>query len=153
MAEGKKGLVREFSAGGVVYKSGKGKVYWLLIKPAETDRWQLPKGLIDEGESAEKTAVREVFEETGIEARIIRRLDTIQYFYYREGSKVFKRVTFFLMGYEAGESKVPVKWRHEIDEARWFETEEAIKRLSFENEKKALEKAQKLLEEGGIQEN
>ena len=78
-------IKREFSAGGIVYKKGKGErgkvkdkdTLWLVCQHSQHKGWVFPKGLIGdhvEGESVENTAVREVKEETGVTAEIIQKL-------------------------------------------------------------------------------
>ena len=67
----------EYSAGGCVYKqrtadSGQRTVKWLLGKHSGYHKWVLPKGLIENGETAEATALREVEEEMGVKAKIVR---------------------------------------------------------------------------------
>src|SRR3982751_5572377 len=79
--------VREFTAGGMVFRrtGGKGKIDILMI-PDRKGRWTIPKGHVEEGESFEQTAVREVGEETGLKKMAIRdKLDKIFFFYRREG--------------------------------------------------------------------
>lgn len=73
-------ITREFSAGGVVYKKEVTKTTFLIIKPSGSNRWQLPKGIIDEGESSKDAAVREVREEGGVEVELLEKLGTSQYF-------------------------------------------------------------------------
>ena len=64
--------------------------------------WALPKGLIDAGESAAATAVREVAEETGLDGRLEGKLGDVRYVYTRRGGeRVFKVVSFFLLRYRA----------------------------------------------------
>src|SRR3990167_6716077 len=98
---GSKSLGREFSAGGVVYKGN----LWLLRATAPSElfpkiHWTLPKGLIDKGESSQTAAIREVGEETGVEAKIIRKIGYAKYVYkHPENGRIFKEVTFYLMEY------------------------------------------------------
>lgn len=156
----KRPIKREFSAGGAVFRRrvprvapfdfAQGKqvsrvpqgldVEWLLIRPKGSKKWRLPKGSIENGESAKSAALREVWEETGIRVRIIERLDTIQYFYILKGSRFFKRVIFFLMESLGGDPRVDKRWAHEVDEAAWFPSEEAITRLAFKTEKEIIRK-------------
>jgi 8-oxo-dGTP pyrophosphatase MutT (NUDIX family) len=140
---------REFSAGGAVFKKEKGKVLWLIIKPAGTDRWQLPKGLIDPGEKVEKTALREVEEEGRVKANLIKKIKDITYFYFFEGQKIFKKVTYFLMEYLEDSKQGSDA---EVDEARFLPFDEAEKKLTFRNEQEVLKKARGLLN-NGIQQN
>ncbi|MBI3725859.1 NUDIX domain-containing protein, partial [bacterium] len=96
-------LEHHYSAGGVLVKrSAEGGLAFSLMKPKGKDRWQLPKGMIDEGEKAQETAVREVLEETGHRGKIVgEKLKDVEYWYvdkYGETPKrVHKKVTFFLL--------------------------------------------------------
>lgn len=147
-------LVREFSAGGVVYRrvkereSGRVEVYWLIIRPAGTKRWQLPKGHIEEKESAQETAVREVFEETSVRARVIDKIGITSYFYVLNGKRIVKRVTFFLMEYEGGVARVHEDWQREIEKVLWASTKRAFRLLTFKDDKEIIRKAEKRLEQG-----
>lgn len=128
------GVKREFSAGGAVYKRGNDGTEWLVIQPAGANRWQLPKGHIEDGESAEEAAAREVFEETGVKAKTLRKISDIQYFYQEAGRRIFKKVNFFLMEYLGG---LP-KSNFEVSKVAWKSFEEAEKLLTFKSEKDIL---------------
>lgn len=135
----------EFSAGGVVYKKESGQILWLVCKHSGYHKWVLPKGLIDEGEKAEETAVREVEEECGIKTKIIAKIpEPEKYIYTMNGVKIFKMVFYFLMEYISGDIK---NHDFEMEEVGWFEFEEAVKKLNFHGAKKVLEKAHQLLQE------
>lgn len=142
MGERKEKLIREFSAGGVVFKKTPRKILWLIIKHAGTDRWQLPKGLLNEGESSKEAALREVEEEGGVKVRLIDKIGVSQYFYFFKGQRVFKTVTYFLMEYL---SDTDDGHDHEVDEAVFLDFEGAIKNLSFERDKEILKKAKDLV--------
>ena len=86
------------SAGGVVINET--KVLLLLNTPG---RWVLPKGHVEENESLRSAAIREVREETGIEARIQKKLGWIEYSYYHQGKKQIKKVLWFKMRQLGGE--------------------------------------------------
>src|SRR5450759_1601292 len=104
MAErGKSAWVKQESAGGVVVREVDGGREYLAIKPAGHERWQLPKGRIDFGETAEQAAVREVREEGGVTARIEASLPPIRYFFQHRRQKIAKVVYYFLMRYESGD--------------------------------------------------
>src|SRR5687767_1301133 len=82
---------QQVSAGGVAYRRAAGTVQVALITPRGTQRWQLPKGLVDAGEAAEATARREVREETGVDGDVVSPIDTIEYWYVgpdRDGTRV-----------------------------------------------------------------
>lgn len=148
----KKKLRSHFSAGGAVYRrkvervEKVEKVEWLLIKPAGTSRWQLPKGTIESGEKSDITTEREVFEETGIKAKVLEKINTTRYFFVLKQEKIFKSVVFFLMKSDGGEPKVESEWAHEVEDARWFEFDDALEKLTYKSEREILKKAQKMLE-------
>jgi 8-oxo-dGTP pyrophosphatase MutT (NUDIX family) len=143
--ESKSPLSRHFSAGGAVYRNKKAEREWLLIKPTKTSRWQLPKGHIDKGEKSDATAVREVFEETGVKATIQKKVGTVRYYYVQNGERIFKTVVYFLMSSKGEEPKIEDEWKHEIEEVSWVVTEKALKTLTFKDEKKILEDSEALL--------
>jgi 8-oxo-dGTP pyrophosphatase MutT (NUDIX family) len=142
-----KPLVREFSAGGVVFKD-KGKL-WLIINPSRTDRWQLPKGQIEKSESSKQAAEREVKEEAGVNARIISKLGEQKYFYVWQGQKIFKTVVYYLMEFV---SQTESGHDHEVDEVAFLSFKEAQNKLTFTKDKEFLETAKEELGKG-FQEN
>jgi len=141
-------VVRQVSAGGVVYRRAADGAEVAIVRVGPKGRWQLPKGIVDEGEKAEETAVREVREEAGVDARIAAPLETIEYWYVgneREGRRVrfHKFVHLFLLEYAAGDV---ADHDHEVDEARWVPIAEAAAMLAFESERKAMRQAAALVE-------
>lgn len=115
-----------------------GKPHVALIATRGRTRWGLPKGAVSAGETSEAAALREVREETGIEARIVRLLDTIEYFFRAGDTLIHKRVDFYLMQYVAGELEPQLS---EVDDVEWVELSEALQRASFDSERKLLEMA------------
>ena len=138
--------VEQVSAGGVAFRKTDSNYEIAVISVKPSLRWQLPKGLVDEGESAEIAALREVREEAGIEADLLEKIDTIEYWYFgnQKGARVrfHKFVHFFLMKYIAGDV---ADHDHEVTEARWVKMDEAIEMLDFESEKEIVKKAKDLL--------
>lgn len=139
-------VVEQTSAGGVAFRR-KGRAHEVaLISVRPSGRWQLPKGIVDEGETPEQAAVREVREEAGVETDIVAHVETIQYWYYGErgGERVRfrKRVHFFLLAYRRGDVR---DHDHEVMEARWVGFEEAAAMLAFKSEREVLEKARGLI--------
>jgi ADP-ribose pyrophosphatase YjhB (NUDIX family) len=171
-------MKREFSAGGVVFKkekdeNGRINILWLVAKNSPNkdypdEIWRLPKGWLDDigkgkkpgplatgtkrasSDQVRKAAVREVIEEGGVEAKVISKIATDNYFYTdKEKNKVAKFVTYFLM-----------EWRQdckdgfgeETEEVRWLDHKKAKERLSYAREKNILEKAKAILD-AGIQGN
>ena len=132
------------SAGGAAFRKNGAQVQVALISTGSPPRWQLPKGLVDKGESPEQAAVREVREEAGINARIDQLIDKVEYWYQsgRGSSRVryHKFVYFYLMRYESGDVK---DHDHEVNEARWVNASDAISLLAFRSERTIVERALK----------
>ena len=138
----------EISAGGIIYRRQERSTEVCLIATNDGKTWQLPKGIIEEGEQQEEAAFREVAEETGLRGEILQPLDRIEYWYvwdYGDGpERVHKYVYFFLLRYIDGSTD---DHDHEADEARWFSIPEARKRLTHDNEHRILNLAEKALGE------
>ena len=133
---------REFSAGGVVVRRLRGGWRLAAIRPAGKEVWALPKGLIGRGEEAAATALREVAEETGVEARLVEKLGDVRYVYTWHGQRVFKVVSFFLMRYVRGRiGSLPRDLAHEVAEAKWLPLEEAPGLLAYKGEREMAAKA------------
>lgn len=129
---------REFSAGGVLFK---GDQVLLIKNPSEV--WTFPKGIVEEGERPEETAVREVLEETGVEGEILRPLGEITYWYTLKGERVFKRVRYFLMRYLRGEPRPS----SEVLDSKFFPVEEAKDLLKYKGDKEIFSKALSFLQD------
>jgi 8-oxo-dGTP pyrophosphatase MutT (NUDIX family) len=136
----------QFSAGGVAYRQRKGQIEVALIAVGKDNRWQLPKGIVDKGESTEDAALREVREEAGIVAEIVERIDKVEYWYVskEQGDTIryHKFVYFYLLRYKSGDVR---DHDHEVNEARWVNIDDAIRMAAFANEKKIIEKAKELI--------
>jgi 8-oxo-dGTP diphosphatase len=146
----------EFSAGGVVYKHGtprKGgstrnsteNILILLAQHAQHHGWVFPKGIIGdslENESKEDTAVREVEEETGVLAKIIKPLKPVEYWYQWEGEKRKKTVYYYIMEYISEDEKKKDK---EMEQVEWLPLEEIEKRLTYPSDKKVWAQARQLV--------
>ncbi|RLC61218.1 MAG: NUDIX hydrolase [Chloroflexota bacterium] len=131
----------QLSAGGVVCRRNPaGQLEVVLIATQGGERWGLPKGLVEKGESLEETALREVREETGLEAEILERLEPIEYWFWwdEEGQKVryHKKVYFFLMAYRSGDV---AQHDFEVEDVRWFPIDQAIERASYRTEREVLQ--------------
>lgn len=136
---------REVSAGGVVYRREDEGIE-VVLASRRTRRgdlaWGLAKGGIEDGESMEDAAVREVREETGIRAEIETSLGETRYFYVWEDVRIRKTVHFFLMRSVGGD---PDDRDDEMEEIRWFPLERALKRAAYRGERDVLQRAAELL--------
>jgi ADP-ribose pyrophosphatase YjhB (NUDIX family) len=104
--------------------------------------WALPKGLVDEGESASETALREGFEETGIHSRLDEKLGDVKYVYTWKGERVFKIVSFYLAFATHGRiGELPPGMEVEVAEARWLPLADAPRLLAYKGEREMAEKA------------
>jgi len=113
--------------------------------------WALPKGLIGRGEKPEQAALREVAEETGVEARPVEKLGDIRYVYTWDGERVFKVVSFFLFRYRRGRlGELAPAQRREVAEARWLPLEDAEKLLAFRGEREMAGIALARVQEDGL---
>ena len=134
----KVGVAREFSAGGVLVRALGGRPHLAAIRPGGKPPgvWALPKGLVDPGESPAETAVREVREETGVEGRLVEKLGDVKYVYTRDGERIFKIVSFFLLRAGRGRiGEIEESMRIEVAEARWLPLEEAPRLLAYRGER------------------
>ena len=173
----RKSFKREFSAGGVVFRkyqisNDKYQIKWLVTKSTPSGLvpksvWRLAKGRLDDAdegrqsgplasgvrkaseEEIQEAALKEVKEEGGVEAKIVRKIGTERYFFIWQGEKILKFVTFYLMEYIRD---LPEGHDEETEEVAWLPYEEARKRLSYSGEKKVLDKAKEILD-SGMQEN
>jgi len=163
-------MVREISAGGVVVRYREGAWWMVAIEPAgepgqtntagsetgqaETRRparrkrktvLALPKGLVDAGEKPLATALREVYEETGVTADAVTKLADIKYVYTRawgDGQRVFKIVSFYLMRYRSGRiNEISPEMRIEVARALWVRLEDAPTLLAYSGEKQMARRA------------
>ena len=161
-------MVREISSGGVVLRQISDTWHVALIEPqkespatAKAPRKRgratlaLPKGLVDPGETAPVTAIREVHEETGIVAELVAKLADIKYVYIRswgDGERVFKIVSFYLLRYRSGQiDDVTPEMRIEVKRALWIPLPEASQHLMYSNERKVLRLAEDYLATRGLQ--
>ena len=137
-------MQREFSAGGVVVRTIRGRTMAAAIRPRgkKPGVWALPKGKIDPGETAAETAVREVFEETGVHGTVVEKLGDSRYVYTWDGERIFKVVSFFLLRAGRGRiGEIAEEMRVEVAEARWLPLEEAPRLLAYGGERQMAAKA------------
>ena len=136
----------QVSAGGVAFRWRDSEPEIVIVSVKPKMRWQLPKGIVDPGETPEITAVREVREEAGVETDLIALIETIEYWYratrYGKPVRYHKFVHFYLLQYRSGDVS---DHDHEIEEARWVSFEEALEMLEFKTEREVVEKALEMI--------
>jgi 8-oxo-dGTP pyrophosphatase MutT (NUDIX family) len=139
---------REISSGLVLVRRMQGRWWLAAVRPGgkPTGVWALPKGLVDVGESASETALREGFEETGIHSRLDEKLGDVKYVYTWKGERVFKIVSFYLAFARGGRSggrigELPPGMEVEVAEARWLPLADAPRLLAYKGEREMAEKA------------
>lgn len=129
----------EFSAGGVVVRDGECVVIVPTCPAADGSKvLSLPKGHPEEGESPADAARREVREEAGIETRVVDRLGDVRYWYMRDGRRIAKVVTFFLLEYLRGDV---ADHDREVEDARWVALERAAVELTYKGEREMVARA------------
>ena len=136
----RRGLVeRPVSAGGIVTRTGENGVEVLLCGRLSPALWALPKGTPDPGESHEETALREVGEETGLEVKALRFVDSIDYWFARpsDGVRCHKTVHYYLMRPTGGDTGLH---DGEFDDVRWFPAGLALEKMTYGNEAEVVEK-------------
>lgn len=140
-------VVREPTAGGVIYRTGKNKkdIEILLIQDAK-DRWTIPKGHIEEGESAKQTAEREIREETGLkQMKVLNFLGKIHFRYRRQQSLVLMTTEIFLVqALGDTDDLTPEDWMNGI---KWFPVAEALDKIEYEDISKLILLAMKKIRE------
>jgi 8-oxo-dGTP pyrophosphatase MutT (NUDIX family) len=142
---------REMSAGVVLVRRMQGRTWFAAVRPQGKPEgvWALPKGLIGPGEQPAETALREGFEETGVDGRVGSKLGDIRYVYTWKGERVFKIVSFYVA--HAGRGKIgrlPAGMEIEVAEARWLPLDDASRLLAYRGEREMAEKAREVLAAG-----
>lgn len=144
--------VREYTAGGIVFRIKEGKLEFLLLQDVK-GRWSIPKGHVESGETLEQTAIREIGEETGLMGiKIIDKLDKIHFFYRMDGKLIFMTTFVFLMeATEPDETLQPEKSEGIID-VSWFDEQAALRAIEYKATKVLLEEGAKRVKKAyGIQ--
>lgn len=135
----------ESSCGAVVFRKINGETRFLLIKNKRSANWGFPKGHIENGETRQQTAMREVLEETGLRITIIP--EFVSKSEYTIQGRVEKSVSIFLAKTSDTQTRIQ---REEIEDYVWLNFERAMETLKFENDRSILEKAVDFLENAGI---
>lgn len=141
-------MLKEHSAGGVVYREAGDGIEVCLIQPKGTERWQLPKGHVELGEEPACAALREAQEETGLNGNLGSFIDAIDYTFENRSGRgkngpIHKEVQFYLVRASGG--SLANADAREVARAQWVQAGEALQKLSFENERRILRAGLKLL--------
>lgn len=148
-AEGKNGYnidcLYESSCGAVVFRKENDKIKYLLIRNRRSAHWGFPKGHIEPGESDEETAIREVLEETGLRIEILPGF--VRKSNYTIQGKIEKSVSIFLANTVDTQYELQVE---EIEECGWFDFDDALRTLNYDNDKLILNEAKAFLDKNTI---
>lgn len=130
----------EKSCGIIIYQMIEQQPQFLVLQSLINHHWGFPKGHMENGESEKETAIREVFEETGLHIDTLEEFKTSHHYTLANGN--LKEVTFFL-----GEVTQPVTQiqADEIKNYEWLNEQDTFKKLTFDNTKLILEEALQFL--------
>jgi 8-oxo-dGTP pyrophosphatase MutT (NUDIX family) len=124
--------VREYTAGGVVFRRADDGEPEILMIQDRLGRWTIPKGHVEDGESLEQTALREVAEETGLaNLRLGEKLDKLHFFYRKEGKLIFMTTYVFLMEARGDTDAIRVEESEGIVDAKWFPYKRALGLIEY----------------------
>jgi len=135
-------MIEENSAGSIIFRENSNQIFFLLLN-YPSGHWDFVKGKIEKDESPQKTTIREIKEETGIsDLEFINGFEEkIEYNFQYDNNLIHKQVVFFL----AKTITKNVNVSHEHLGYKWLDYENAIKKITYENSRNALVKANKLL--------
>jgi diadenosine hexaphosphate hydrolase (ATP-forming) len=141
-------VVREATAGGVVYRKDKGEVEILLIQDAK-DRWTIPKGHIEKGETAKQAAEREIMEETGLKhITVLNWLGKINFRYRRQQSLVLMTTQIYLARADMDTNDhQKEKWMNDI---AWFSLSDALDKIEYDDIGKLILLGMKKIRQTGL---
>ena len=137
-------MKHEKSCGAVVYRVEGDWVNFLLLRHRHGGHWSFPKGHVEQGETEEQTALREIKEETGIHVSLQRGFR--QAVEFAPKPDVMKQVVYFL---GRAESATIIRQVEEISEIRWMRADEALRAVTFRNDHKLLSLAIRYLQASG----
>jgi 8-oxo-dGTP pyrophosphatase MutT (NUDIX family) len=138
----------EVSAGGFVISKSDPNLVALMARFNRGGKleWCIPKGHLEQSETNEQAALREVREETGLVAEIITHLGEVNYQFIQDGKRIAKTVHVYLMQQTGGELSFEHDPHKEASELEWVAVSELLARLSHGNEKRIAKMAIELIE-------
>jgi 8-oxo-dGTP pyrophosphatase MutT (NUDIX family) len=142
--------VREYTAGGVVFRYTKtGEIQILMIQDAR-GRWTIPKGHVEPGERITQTALREIQEETGLRhLKIHDKLNDLHFFHRKEGKLIFTTTHVFLIEATRYTGELLPGDSEGIVDTKWFPAEEALKLIAYKETEKLFRAGLLKLQAGG----
>lgn len=143
-------VVREPTAGGIIFRrNGETKGIEILLIQDAKNRWTIPKGHIEEGESAKDTAEREIREETGLQnMKVLNWLGKINFRYRRQQSLVLMTTEIFLVQAQGDTDKLkPEDWMNGI---KWFAVNQALDKIEYEDIGKIILLGLKQIRQAGL---
>lgn len=143
MLSGTKEIPFHVSSGGVVYRKRDNKIEIILLYRKNTDTYHLPKGTVEDGETLEQTAIREVIEETGYKVRLENFLGFLNSEFEKNDGAKIKKITHYFLFDLIGELQGDFGKEH--DEVLWVEINEA-KELVLKNRLEWMEKEEEIIE-------
>jgi len=131
-------MINEKSCGAIVYRHHRNRILILLIKHIKGGHWAFPKGHIEDNETEEETALREVKEETGID--VIIEPNFKESICYNPKKDIKKEVVYFLANAKHNNVKMQ---QEEISDVKWVEIDKCFELLTYDNDISLLNKAKK----------
>ncbi len=142
-----KEIVREPTSGGIIFKREKDKIKILLIQDAK-NRWTIPKGHIEPGETAKQTARREIGEETGLKKiEVLGWLGKINFRYRRINKLVLMTTQVYLV--HAQDINEPIQKEDWMTNIKWFDFDQALDLIEYEDISKLMLLAMRKIRTGG----
>ncbi|MEM3610101.1 MAG: NUDIX domain-containing protein [Candidatus Anstonellales archaeon] len=135
-------MIKQKSAGAIVFYEQNNKREYLLVCGGKNFYWGFPKGWVEETETPERTAMREIKEEVDLDVELIPGFEEkISFFFKDKGDLVYKEVIFYL----AKAKSKNVNLSYELKDYIWLDFDNAYKKLSYNNLKEVLKKAEEYL--------
>lgn len=136
---------QERSAGGVVVRMAESGRLYLLIRDSY-GHWGFPKGHLERGEHADRAAMREVMEETGLRSvTLVGTIATIDWHFRMRGTRIHKHCEFFLMETEG--AAIKPQRSEGITACKWVTAAEAQELIGYENARAVLRRADEMVQE------